>query len=261
MNLDRTTIAVRERRLSELYDLGMLVCRRHAGALALLVLAGCGPWIALDGWLLADGDADDAGLRWWLLLLLMSAQLPLATAPIAAYLGQAMFDERPRVATALRDGLRRWPALLVAGLYRTLLALLPLLLVLWPAHLVEALVLERSPGRDAWRRANALRSASGGTAMVHLLVGALLATAALWCLAGTWQALSGILLHADPWGEQDWFALSSGPGWPAQIAIWLAAAFAAVVRFLAYIDLRTRHEGWEIGLALSRAARRLEGGG
>lgn len=259
MNLDRTTIAVRERRLPELYDLALLVCRRHAGALAVLALVGCGPWILLDGWLLADGREESAGLRWWLLLLLMAAQLPLATAPIAAYLGQAMFDEHPRVATALRDGFRRWGALLLAGLYRTILALLPLLLVLWPSHLVESLVLERSTGRDAWRRAHALRSAGGGAAAMHLLIGLLLAVAALWCLAGTWQALSGILLHADPWGDQNWFDISAGPGWPAQVALWLTTVFTAVVRFLAYIDLRTRHEGWEIGLALQRAARRLDG--
>lgn len=260
MRYDRTTIAVRERRLPELYDLALLVCRRHAWPLFVLALVGCGPWLALDGWLLADGREETAVLRWWLLIVLMAVQLPLATAPFAAYLGQGMFDDRARIGIALRDGLRRWPALLLAGLWRALLALFPLLLALWPGHIVETLVLERAPMRASWRRANALRSVSAGGGVAHLALACILGAAALWCIAGTWQALGGLLLHADPWADQDWFDLATGPVWPVQVAAWSAAAFAAVVRFLAYIDLRTRHEGWEIGLALQRAAQRLEPG-
>ena len=52
MNLDRMTIAVRRRSLPELYDLALLAVRRHFLPLLGLALVGCGPWIALDTWLL-----------------------------------------------------------------------------------------------------------------------------------------------------------------------------------------------------------------
>jgi hypothetical protein len=39
---------------------------------------------------------------------------------------------------------------------------------------------------------------------------------------------------------------------------WPIIIYLTVVRFLAYIDLRTRREGWEIELDLRRAARRLD---
>ena len=34
------------------------------------------------------------------------------------------------------------------------------------------------------------------------------------------------------------------------VAIWLVVAYFAVVRFLAYLDLRIRSEGWEVELLM-----------
>ena len=44
-------------------------------------------------------------------------------------------------------------------------------------------------------------------------------------------------------------------GFPA--ALWLIAGYMAVVRFLNYLDLRIRHEGWEVELRLRAEAVRL----
>ncbi len=36
----------------------------------------------------------------------------------------------------------------------------------------------------------------------------------------------------------------------ATIAVWVTVGFTAVARFLAYLDLRIRREGWEVELAM-----------
>ena len=51
----------------------------------------------------------------------------------------------------------------------------------------------------------------------------------------------------------DWFKLEVV--YPA--CLWLVVAFLAVVRFLSYLDLRIRHEGWEVELLMRAEALRL----
>jgi hypothetical protein len=41
--------------------------------------------------------------------------------------------------------------------------------------------------------------------------------------------------------------------------LWLLAAYFSVVRFLDYLDLRIRHEGWEVELLMRAEALRLAG--
>jgi hypothetical protein len=258
MNIDRTTIVVRERKLPELYDLALLVIRRHFWALSLLALVGCGPFVVLNWWLLAGHD-DEAWWTWYPCLLLIALEGPFATAPIAAYLGTALFDEEPRVGAALLQGLARWWALLLFGLYRGLLAVFPLLLVLYPPHAAEVCVLERQTLGATWRRANALRTVWSTEWVTHLLIAGPLLAIGLMCLIDAVQMISSLLLHADLLGEDQ--ALTSyipGASIAPHLAAWLVMSYLAVVRFLSYIDLRTRREGWETDLALRRAAQRLE---
>ena len=43
-----------------------------------------------------------------------------------------------------------------------------------------------------------------------------------------------------------------------QLAGWLVAGFFAVVRFLSYLDLRIRREGWEVELLMRAEEARLQ---
>lgn len=260
MSPDQATIAIRERSLAELYDLALLVVRRQPWPPLLLVLIGAGPWLALDAWLLLGrGNNNELWVSWYPLLLLIAVQAPFAFAPLTAWLGAAMFSERPSLGAALRDGWRPWLALLTGGVVRGFLAIFPLFMPFWPAHLPEVLVLERQRLRPAWRRASALRGVAGGSAVVHLLVAAVVAAAAVWCLVGTYSALGGLLLHADPWTFEAWHLYVPSRSILPHIAVWLAVGWLTVVRFLWYIDLRTRCEGWAVDLELRAAAVRLEG--
>lgn len=260
MNIDRTTIVVRERRLPELYDLALLVIRRHFWALGLLVLIGCGPFVLFNWWLLSGHGSDD-WWTWYPCLLLIALEGPLATAPVAAYLGTALFDENPRVGAALRQALTSWSTLLLFGAYRGLLALFPLLLALYPPHATEVSVLERQPLAATWKRANALRTVWSTEWLTHLLLLIPLMALGLIVMIDAVQTVTSLLLHADLLGEDSTLEVyNPGASFAPHVAMWLVLGYLAVVRFLSYIDLRTRREGWEIDLALRHAAARLEPG-
>lgn len=258
MNLDRMTIAVRRRTTPELYDLALLVLRRHLWRLTLVAMIGAAPWIALDAWLLHG--ARGAGFTWYLLLLLAAAQAPLATAPITAFLGEAMFADRPSARTALRTAYAVWWQLLVLGLLYGILAIFPLLLAVAPPHAVAVLTLERLRGRAALGRAYSLHGAYSSAWVLHLLLAACLLLAALWLGIGTLEAFGQVLGSArimlDP-GELLPVLDPTRSLLPA-VALFATLAYLAVVHFLSYLDLRTEREGWDIDLGLRRAASRME---
>jgi hypothetical protein len=43
-----------------------------------------------------------------------------------------------------------------------------------------------------------------------------------------------------------------------QLAVWTTVGFFTVVRFLSYLDLRIRREGWEVELKMRAEAARLQ---
>ena len=260
MNIDRTTIAVRERGLFELFDLALLVGRRHFWQILALMVVSTAPFIAFNWWLLSGRELD----QWWTwypLLLLLAVQSPFATAPLTAYLGTALFDQHPRIGVALRQALATWWQLLLIGLYRGLLSLLPLLLVLSPPHAVEVAMLERGRLRATWRRANALREVWTGEWILHLLVVAPLFVIGVTSLIDAVLMVSSVLAHAEvAYPDEHWRHFNPGSSLAPHVAAWVMLTYLAVVRFLSYIDLRTRREGWAVDLALRRAAERLEPG-
>jgi hypothetical protein len=265
MNLDAATVVLRQRTPVEIVDLALVVCRRHWLAIPVLILVGALPWALLDGWLVSGGapsaDEDATWARWFPYLLLVAAQVPLATAPLTAFLGQALFDRRPSVGRALVTAWKRTPVLLGAGVLRGLFALIPPVLLAWPSHLIEALVLEGQGFAGAWRRAGALRGADTGAGPLLTLLGLPVLVGSVVLVVGTLEAVLGLLIHADPWQVEQWTsAADPGASLAIQVAVWAAVGYLGVVRFFAYIDLRTRAEGWAIDLDLRRAAARLEPG-
>jgi hypothetical protein len=77
---------------------------------------------------------------------------------------------------------------------------------------------------------------------------AVLLTAAVM---GSFIFLSGVFLH-------DW---RPGPlmiSYFFPISMWIVAGYLTVVRFLSYLDLRIRHEGWEVELRMRAESTRLK---
>lgn len=254
MNLEHLAVAVRERRLPELYDLAALWGWRHGWRLLLLILIPAAPLTALDLWLV--GDLDDVG-PWYLLWLLLSVQTPFITAPISAYLGEALFSRQASVGRALASTLRAWWPLTVFGLLRGALAIPVVTVVLYPVHADEVLLLERQPLGATWKRAWILGNAWRADYIMHLVVAFAVVGLGLLALMSASAETFNVLAYGTT-GE--------APAWDwrhplAQAAIaamsWALIAVVTVVRFLGYIDLRTRREGWEVELDLRRASRRM----
>jgi len=221
---------------------------------------------------------------WWDMTLLVVIEAPLASIFMTTYLGQAVFVDRPDLRQVFGEVVRMlprlaWCQLLVRGI---LAAWLLLLLVersedfSWGLELVllgglatyvsfirsfrpfinEIVLLERNPltSRNAQaitigRRSAQLHGPSSGDLFARWLataaVGFLLTLAVLGTL---WFCLALLFnqLQPGPWALRVLYPL----------ALWLVAGYLSVARFLSYLDLRIRHEGWEVELRLRAEAAR-----
>jgi len=284
VQLDQNRIAIRERSYPDLLDLGLRVIRAYAGPLAAAFLLGVAPLMALNCWLLADYveadfPADFPATYMWYLLQLVVWQMPLATAPITLYLGQAVFRQRPRPAELLRDFRRALPQLLwYQVIFRALTipvvwiwllsisdevqqVLANLLVVGWyflfvtRPYLNEVILLERNPMRrrpDARittaRRARALHRGSYAELFARWIGAAAVGAAVFLSLWGSLALLGGTLFNQ--WGGAMYLFCF-------QLALWVVLAYMSVVRYLGYLDLRIRREGWEVELLMRAEGARL----
>lgn len=268
MNFDVTHIVIRERGFAEIMDLALKVVRAHLPSLALCGMLGAAPWVIVNG-LLLNGLVEDLDLRdnatWfcYLMMILVAVQTPLATAPITLFLGQVTFLEETDANRMFGDFMRSLPQLLLHTLVRGLLAVTFFGLMLpygFRPFVSELILLERNPmfsGQDkrmtTARRSRNLHSSAGGDLfgnwMASLAIGAMLIAALMlgiyfgaMQLAGKTLTVRQVLIYCLP------------------LSTWLVIEFFAIVRFLAYLDLRIRREGWEVELKMRSEAARLARG-
>jgi hypothetical protein len=232
----------------------------------------------------------------WNMTVLIYLEAPLAAVFIVAYLGPAVFLEKRTIRQIAGDVLRFAPQLLLCqGLLRGVvltwgLYLLVdrlefsgwvevfwvLVLLAWSTamrafrpYINEIILLEKNP---LWaktentitmgKRSTHLHGPYAADLMVRWIGGALLANLLFWLAITTAIFAQGVLVSvwpvggvlSDEWNwNLDWFLLQFI--YPA--CLWLVVAFLAVVRFLSYLDLRIRHEGWEVELFMRAEALRL----
>lgn len=259
MQLDRASIAIRERGYLDILDLALQVVRRHAGPLLAALAAGIAPLAVLNHWLLAgyletEFDVPFPAWYWLLMLVLVFWEIPLATAPATLYLGDGMFNRKIDRRRLARDLLGSLPQLLF---YQVLLR--PVFAWTRP-FLNEVILLDRNPMRakNGSTLSTAERSKSihrGGDAdpagrwLGAVTFGTVLFLA-LW--------LSAYVVRTMLLGKWDWDLAMVTVYYP--LALWTAAGYLAVVRFLSYLDLRIRREGWEVELMMRAEGARLAGG-
>ncbi len=123
----------------------------------------------------------------------------------------------------------------------------------------EIILLERNPMRASGRntltvrnRGIMLHGPAGGSLIVLALVTWLVALLLVCALAGTFLCFQGLMF--DNWKTGLGLLII---GWP--LALWLTATYFTVVRFLSYLDVRIRQEGWEVELRMRAEASRLAG--
>ena len=259
MKLDHHQIVIRERGCLELLDLSLRVLRSQAGPLLVALLAGVGPLVVLNAWLLDRTAAVPAGSGppWKFLILMLLAvlwELPLATAPATLCLGRALFNQPLPARQIAREFAQSLPQLifyqvLLRGLLMATVAASFVPFVVNP-YLNEVILLERNPFRAAGapsistgQRSSMLHRGQGGEFffrwIFNLVIGLVL-VAAFW---GALAAAAQCLLD-----EQDWTSPFYTCLYPA--TLWMVAAYFTVVRFLSYLDLRIRREGWEVELLM-----------
>ena len=270
MQLSETQIVIRERPFIDILDLSLRVMRAYAGQLCAALLAGIVPFYALNVWLLSgytrsglEMDVDPMYAFW--LVILVVWEIPLATAPATLLLGQALFEEQPapgKVAAGLiaSDLWRLSPQLFFYQVLVRPLLVLPIFTWFWlfssRAYLNEVILLERNPFRQdsperpsTSRRARTLHASHAGD-----ILGRWFASLAVCIMLYIVFLVSIWIVHGllfDGW-EFDALVIHY-----AQLALWLVVGFFAVVRFLAYLDLRIRREGWEVELLLRSEHTRL----
>jgi hypothetical protein len=258
VNLGNANVVLRPRSTLESLDLTLLFLVRLGGrqylALSALVLVpALGVCLGLQlCW----------GLEWvnvWLVALPLGLWLQ-GVFTLAA--GELMFADVLDLRQVLRRFRARLPAYTFALLgTRLLMALAASTLVLWPwawlryAFLPEALLLEglpvaRASGRSARLQVGTLGERLG--LLVTVLCGLGLA------LLGA-QVLGQGIVHDTlqlqlPWGDllQDGGSAYAVVGWFAAVPV------LSTLRFLRYIDARTRADAWDVQVRLQRAARALE---
>lgn len=267
MQLDKTRIAIRERSFAELLDLSLHVLREHAGPLALAFLAGVAPLALFNYWLLGGvlaSDVYDYEDVWGYLfvsLLLIGFEVPLATAPMTLYLGQALFVEQPSPAKIAKDFAASLPQLILfqvigRGLLMMLVITIPALYLGWP-YLTEIILLERNPwrkrspqGTSTLTRSGNMHARNRGELFSRWLASVVIGLMFVLILWRSFWALAQVLMGDHENQSAEWTV------W-LPVAMWLTIGYFTVVRFLSYLDLRIRTEGWEVELLLRAEAARL----
>ena len=294
MHFDNIQIKIRERAFLDLMDLGLQVFRAHLPRFLLAFACGAVPMQILNHLWFHDLVAVDFREReitrtdtWQLMgFVLCVGQMIFIESQLAGivatkYLGQALFHEEPRILPTLRQvGRTGWRLLWCQGLTRgvivagvlaawsrssnwsfvwlgSLTCLIIVMRALRP-FLNEIVLLENNPllarnthSLTIGRRSYRLHAPSSGMLIGRWFCSALIGIALSSSVAGVFLFVSGVVF-------QQWFP---GPlliqiGVP--LAMWFVAAYLTVVRFLNYLDLRIRDEGWEVELRMRAEAVRLE---
>lgn len=255
MRLEELSIAVRERNLAEVFDLGLLLTRRYWRQF-LIVWAVAGIPLAVVNWLLFDlfgGQPVWQDARWLLATPVLLIEAPLLTAAMTCYLGQAMFAARPSLAQAGRDAVKALPTCIGLGFLR-------LLLIFHPRQLQEVMLLEQPAGFGAgWKRAWRLSRFYFGENIAGVIIQLLVWTAMLFGLGAAIDQIASILQMPIDHNNSSYGIYDTIFFWP-WLAINALIIQAAVFAFAAYIDLRCRREGWEVELGLRQAGERLGAG-
>ncbi|HEX5103434.1 MAG TPA: hypothetical protein VFV87_06465 [Pirellulaceae bacterium] len=142
-------------------------------------------------------------------------------------------------------------------------------------YINEIILLERNPLRSnnpnvitVNKRSSHIHGPYSGDLFIRWLGLALIALLLIFMVLATAIVVQGVLIGRWPFvfdttrGPAPWDWIVWQLNWfEAQVAfplcIWLIVAFMSVVRFLSYLDLRIRHEGWEVELLMRAEAMRL----
>ncbi len=264
MQLDRSRISIRERSWADNLDLALQIIRANAGGVFRAALMGILPMLLIN-WALLESrmagslsDPADTDVMVFSTLLVM-LEAPVATAMLTLYLGQTVFLERPDWRQIVRDFLSCLPQLILFQGFLRLILFLPgitcfIFYGVYP-FLNEVILLERNPliarnGQISTLKRNKLLHRGSQPELFSRAIGtgilALLLITALWA-SHSWILENVLGMQAGHTAQMLAF----------QCILWFVACYFTVARFLCYLDLRIRGEGWEVELILRAERERL----
>ncbi len=289
MRLDRTKIAIRERSLLDILDMSLRVMMTFGKPLLCCFVVFVAPLMLLNWWLLSGmtevGETVDANFSYcWTMALMVFIESPLVSLFATPFLGNAMFLDDTnwkKIAATVGSsaGALSWTLLILRGILfawwlgwaihsgggtenqvlLTILAILVASIRSSRPFIIEVILLERNPmfSRDAktitmGRRSSALHGPNVGDLISRWVGAALIALLLTISIFFSCWFFWGMLLFDWNWGAamlDFWYPLS----------LWIVAAYMSIVRFMSYLDLRIRREGWEVELIVRAAANGLTG--
>jgi hypothetical protein len=250
VNLLAARVVLRQRSLADTLDLALPFCLTNKRPLGVLSLVTLAPIAALLAFL-------RVGKHWpWPPVWVVCAAASLLVEGVfTVALGELLFKPPAEVRTRAFIGrfLRRLPVMIAVAIVRPVvlalaasLLIVPLFLVAPPTIFVpEALLLEGATPAKALARSRALaRNRSG------VCIGIWLTTLALPALAAVSLdfLLNAVCQYVLQLGHPVGNLFTDGGSGFAVAGALLAVPLAAAMRFLGYVDLRTRKEGWDIQL-------------
>lgn len=273
MQLDKARITIRERSFLEILDLGLRLIQGHPATLLLFWALGVAPFLLLNDVLfnqqiLVDvprdlGYVDPQDMQelitgYCFAQVVIFIEAPFATSLITIFLGQILFVKSPdlrNVASGFFQCLGQLVLLLiVVRVVAFLMCFFPLFLLYWLMPFTpEVIVLERASVSKTWNRLGGIRKGFHDTLFVRglmaLVFGAL-------CVVSVWTSLT--FLQSVIIDQYSFAAITLSLRWLVPISIWIVVGYFAVVRFLSYLDLRIRKEGWDVELQMRAEGARLE---
>jgi hypothetical protein len=281
MRFDQTAIAIRERSSLEVFDLAANVLVRHFRPILLFLTINALPFIVLNfalvGWMNSISFSRSLNFAYyWVTLMLVISQAQIGTCLVTIYLGRMMFMQDHSVGAVLAQFYKRSGYFLFSqgilrlavfaplaicwnreyeseGLYLLAYLLLPLIVCIGMfiriarPYTPEVIFLEQTEVRkkgdspSLGERSSNLHSLGSGFVATHFFLVLVIAPLLLYAVHSLFimvDSTFNIRANSEVSLQPYYFV----------VAIWLVAGFIAVVRFLMYIDLRIRQEGWAIQL-------------
>jgi hypothetical protein len=252
MNLDQARVVLRPRSISEIFDLALRFISEAAAKryihLALLTL--------LPAWLICVYARFGLQWEWPMVWMLALAFVTPLQGLYTVAVGKLMFAQEVSLRAIFGHYIRRLPAYLVAlVLTRALIGLGSLLFFLlippfwmWGRvnYVHEAVLLEHASPVDAISRASRMvaRNTLGAVGLVLLLSVA----GAGFVLVAELLFNDGLLDFMLQLGKPFGSLFDEGGSAAALLGAFLAVPYWSTARFLAYVDLRTRRDGWDVQL-------------
>lgn len=243
MDLRDARVVLRERRLLDVLDLALRFIVTHAAsyaALSAIVLVPCGVLalvIAMhSGWALA-----------WTVAIFLAA---LAEVPFTLLGSRLVFSADVPLEGVLVTALKKLPRIFAVRLLQGIAAFVGFFVMILPGvwilvstiFLAEIVLLEESSTGGAFSRAQRMLAGRFGDGLMVALLLSALHFGAVWLGDRALATLLTDLFQITPppkLGDRDGGVLGL-------CAFWLFVPYVATARLFAYLDLRTRAEGWDV---------------